>query len=245
MPQPVHAETQNGIATSGTTVTSASLGAGGADSGYLAFISTRSNVAVSSVSGLGRTWNLVRAQCAGRGQQRIECWHAVGAGSSGAVQATLASSIAAAVIIVQRYSDVDVANPVPTSVGINTNGVSGGCSGGTDNSSATGSLTTAHNNSQVVAGINTRNSPLTDTGGWTTETGAGDVQANSGGNGTIESVEHKLQASAGAVTIGGSGNTGTVDWCIVAVELKAAPAGGIIEAEAMTGGMTDMQGGLV
>lgn len=222
-----HAETQNGTATSSSTVASASLGAGGADSGYLARVAIRSNVAVSSVAGGGLTWTLVKAQCSARAQTRVEVWKATGAGTAGAVTATLASSANAATIIVSRYTGVDQTTPVPTSVGYNTLGLNGACSGGSDNANLTGSITTANNNSFVDVAANSRtDTTYADTATWTTPANGADVTVGAGGDVTTLSAEYKLIAAAGATTFGGSGNVSSVDWCAVAVEIKEAAAAG-------------------
>lgn len=225
MAGPVHAETQNGTATSSSTVASASMGAGSADSVYLARVAIRSNVAVSSVAGGGLTWTLVKAQCAARAQTRVEVWKATGSGTAGAVTATLASSANAAVIVVSRYTNADVADPTPTSIGYNTLGANGACSGGTDNTNATGSITTANANSIVDVAANSRSdTTYADTSGYTTPTNGADVTVGAGGDVTTLSAEYKLVASPGATTFGASGNVSSVDWCMVATEIKEAPA---------------------
>jgi len=70
---------------------------------YLASISTKPDVAVSSVSGLGLNWTKVAAQCGGRGLSRTEVWKAIGTPSAnGKVTATLSAIPAASVISVAR-----------------------------------------------------------------------------------------------------------------------------------------------
>lgn len=227
-----HAETQTGIATSGTSVATASLGAGSSDSLYVAFIATRSTLDVGSLSGLGLTWTQLDEQCGARGQARLECWYAYGAGTSGVVTATCASTITSAIISVSRYTGVDSTGSIPSNVSYNTLGLDGACSGGTDNDDATGGITTIFNNAYVVAGFGTRNTTLTDTGGWTTR--AGDVTANSGGNLIRMSVEDKSQGSPALVTGGGSNNlSGAADWGLILVELKEAAAAATVVPNAL------------
>jgi hypothetical protein len=89
---PVHQETRTGGSTASTTVaTSSRLKAVRGDL-YLAAISTKPNVPVTFVTGLGLAWTLVEVQCAGREQTRVEVWRAQGTPTaSGTVKAKLAS----------------------------------------------------------------------------------------------------------------------------------------------------------
>jgi len=233
-----HAETQTGTAGAGaTSVATASLGAGGSDSLYVCFVATRSNVDVTSVTGIGLTWTVQDEQCAARAQQRIECWTAYGAGSSGAVTASFASCNGS-VISVGRYTGVDSTTPVPTIASYNTLGADGACSGGTDNDDATGSITTANGNNLVVAGFDTRNRTMTDTSGWNVR--AADIAGGTGGDLTTMSVEDRIFALPGATTMGGANNlSGTADWCLIGAEAKeavAAPSGPPANSLMMTGG---------
>lgn len=218
------AEAQTGTQTGGgTSVVSASLGAGGADSLYICYVATRSNVDVSGVTGLGLTWTPYGEQCAARAQQRIEQFYAYGAGSAGAVTAAHAACNAS-VIAVLRYTGVDSGTPVDEKAGWNTLGNGGACTGGTDNADCKGTLTTSHNNTWIVAGFNTRNRAMTNTGGnWTTR--VNDVSAGSGGDITALSVEDRVAATAGLYDLGAAGNlSGTADWCIESVEIHEAAA---------------------
>lgn len=218
------AESQTGTqAAGGTSTVSASLGAGGSDSLYIAYVATRSNVDVTAMSGLGLTWNVYEEQCGARAQQRIEMWYAYGAGSSGAVTATH-GACNASVIAVLRYTGVDSGTPVDEKITYNTLGTSGACSGGTDNSDCKGSLTIFDTNSWIVVGFNSRNRTMTNTGGdWTTR--VDDVAAGSGGDITTLSVEDRATTTAATYDFGGSASlSGVADWCAAAVEIHPAAA---------------------
>ncbi len=217
-----HAETQTGSqAAGGTSTVSASLGAGGSDSLYVAFVATRSNVNVTGVTGLGLTWTSYGEQCGARAQQRIELWYAYGAGSAGTVTAAHAACNAS-VIAVLRYTGVDSGTPVDEKAGWNTLGVGGACSGGTDNSDCKGTLTTSHDDTWIIAGFDTRNRTMAPTGGdWTTR--VNDVAAGSGGDITTLSVEDRVAATSALYDIGSIANLGgTADWCFVCVEAHEA-----------------------
>src|SRR5687767_10805656 len=104
----VYEGTNSGGSTSSATVSTASAVPAAAGQLYLAAVAIKSgSIAVRSVTGLGLTWTLLRAQCAGRGQTRVEVWQGSGAPAAGAVTASLGSTATNAVIAVSRYSGVD------------------------------------------------------------------------------------------------------------------------------------------
>lgn len=230
------AEAQTGTQTGGgTSVVSASLGAGGADSLYIAYICTRSNVDVTGVTGLGLTWNSYGEQCGARAQGRIEQWYAYGAGTAGAVTAAHAACNTS-VIGVCRYTGVDSGTPVDEKYGWNTLGNGGACTGGTDNDDCTGTFTVSHNDVLVVAGFNTRNRAMSATSGWNVR--IDDVGAGSGGDIQALTVEDKAVASSGDITMGAANNlSGTADWCLYGIEVHtaAAAAGAVPNALMMMG----------
>lgn len=191
---------------------------------YLAHIVTGKaaggSPAVSSVAGLGLTWALVAAQCAGQNTRRLEVWYAIGSPTSdGAVTATLASAPDVAYISVQRWSGAVTAAPIGASSKYNTNGVNGACSGGADNDDATGAITTTADNSAVVVGVAFDvDESLAATSGWT-ELNRSQTSSEIIGLGT----EYKRVATAGAVTVGAANNLeSTTDWALVAVEILGA-----------------------
>jgi hypothetical protein len=124
---------------------------------YLAAISTKPNVAVSSVSGLGLNWTMAAAQCGGRGLSRTEVWKAIGTPSgNGKVTATLSAVPAASVISVSRYSGTDLGNPIGTPILLNTRGTNGACSGGSDTFYFTTNATTTVPNATIYAAVSIR-----------------------------------------------------------------------------------------
>lgn len=217
------AEAQTGTQTGGgTSVVSASLGAGGSDSLYIAYVCTRSNVDVTSVTGLGLTWNLVKEQCGARAQGRIEQYYAYGAGTAGAVTANHAACNTS-IIGVLRYTGVDSGLNVDGKAAWNSLGENGACSGGTDNDDATGTIVTNNSNAVVIAGFNTRNRAMSATSGWNVR--IDDVGAGTGGDIQALTVEDKEIASPSTVTCGAANNlSGTADWCLAAVEANPAAA---------------------
>jgi hypothetical protein len=225
-PAPTHQQTVAGGSTNSSTVTSPSVGAGTSDTLYLASISTKPNVAVSSVSGLGLSWTLVKAQCAGRSQTRIEVWKAQGAGTSGAVAATLASAPANAVIEVSRYSGAAGTGAV---VSANTNGTNGMCTGGTDDSDYQVNMITSSCNSLVFGGASMRHRTHTPGGGYTERA---EFMQGSSGNAASLAVTDKLVPTSSSVSVEGS-FSGSVDWAVIGIEIVAG--GG---ATATPGGLT-------
>ncbi len=184
---------------------------------YLAAISTKPKFNVTSVAGLGLTWTLVRAQCAGRNQIGIEVWMAQGNPSgNGAVSATLSGVPKNAVIVVNRYSGADAANPIGALVSGNSNGTNGSCSGGVDGSSYSLNLTTGVSDAVVYGAVAMRERTHTPGAGYTER--AEIVQGGSG-SGAGLAVEDKTVASASTVTVDGSFNS-TVDWAAVGLEIK-------------------------
>jgi hypothetical protein len=176
--------------------------------------------AVSSVAGLGLTWSLVKAQCSGQNEHRVEAWKAIGAPSAdGAVAVTLAAAADSAYMVVERWAGVKVSAPVGAISGYNTNGSGGACSGGADNADATGSITTTAGGSVVSAAFVT-DEDFSHTAGWTSRV----TNATTGLATVKASLEDKAVAVAGATTVGGAGNLiGVDDWALVAVEIVAAP----------------------
>src|SRR5262245_33993207 len=150
--------TMGGAASSATVSTSAVVPAA-AGQLYLAAITTKSGtVAVRSVSGLGLSWSLVKAQCAGRAQTRVELWRAIGTpAAAGTVTASLSASATNAAIAVSRYSGVDTATPLGVAVSANTAGVAGACSGGIDSASYSVSLTTSAPGAVMYGAVAMRN----------------------------------------------------------------------------------------
>lgn len=188
---------------------------------YVAHVSaTRGvgSITVSSVTGLGLTWTLIKEQCNGVGvsQDVMSVWYAIGAATTGAVTATLSATSQEVQIYVTRWSGVDTTDPIAAAVGYNTNGLSGACSGGVASDDAQGSITVEGINSVVVlASVQDDMTAFTMTSGWTTET------AYSGQS--VQSIIIEYIAPAqGALALGSANNLSTTDqWALVAIEIRA------------------------
>jgi len=220
--QIVHEETRTGGSTSSATVsTSSSLTAVGGNL-YLAAISTKNRVSVNSVSGLGLTWTLVKAQCAGRNQTGVEVWMAQGTPSSNAVvTATLASAPSSAVIAVTRYSGVDANDPVGNFISGNTLGLNGACSGGTDNTSYSFNLTTTISGAFAYGAAAMRSKTHTPGAGYTER---GEILQGSGGSVASVAVMDKVVNPAASIAVNGTFSA-SVDWAMVGVEIRPQVSG--------------------
>ncbi len=184
---------------------------------YLAAISSKPNIAVTNVSGLGLTWTLVKAQCAGRSQARIEVWRAQGTPSGDeAVRATFASTVTNAVIVVSRYSGVDAVNPTGSVVSGNTIGVSDACSGGADNGSYTFNLTTTTNGSLLYGAATMREKIHSPGAGYAERV---ELLQGGGGSGASCAVSDKSVASPSSTILNGT-FSGPVDWAVIGLEIR-------------------------
>lgn len=216
----VHQQTVTGNSVNSASVSSASIAAQAGDV-YLASISTRNNVAVSGVSGLGLSWRLAGAQCAGRAQTRTEVWVGTGSPSgSGAVTASFGGAPPAAVIAVSRYSGVEGANPIGGVAVQSTAGTA--CSGGTDSASYSTSLATTVSGSVVYGGVSLRLRSHSPGSGYTE---LAQTYGGSGGEAAGLAVQHRTVSSPSTVAFNGT-LSGTSDWAVVAVELRPSGSGG-------------------
>lgn len=190
---------------------------------YLASISTKKNTAVTSVNGLGLTWKLAKAQCAGRAQTRTEVWYAVGSPvSNGSVVANFGTAPEEAVISVSRYSGVDLQNPIGNIVGRNSNGLNGSCSGGSDVSSYSANLTTTTNGSFIFSSVGIRQLSHTSGNGYTERD---EVKSSNGGaTAGVATQDKKVGLTTALVNGTFSAN---VDYSLVAIELKP----GVVSSE--------------
>ena len=223
--QIVHQEAETGTATASPTsvATSANL-TSVADHLYLAAVSLRhtggSGDTVTSVTGLGLTWTLVNAQCAGRDTTRIEIWKAQGSPTGdGTVTANLSGSLSA-VIAVSRYSGVDTTTPTGNTDSANSNGVGGACTGGTD--SASWSFTTLDTlaNSVVFAAVAHRNRTNTPGTGYTERA---ELRTGTDGNAAGAATADQLfAASTTDLTVDGTLSS-SQDWGAAAVEILDSP----------------------
>jgi hypothetical protein len=215
--QVVHQETKTGGASSSVSVTTSANLTGVSGQLYLAAITTRPKVQVNSIKGLDLNWKLVKAQCAGRNNIRVELWMAQGAAAdSGKVTATLAAAATNAVIAVTRYSGVAVANPLGNVISGNTKGMNGTCTGGWDNSSYSFNFNTTANGAVVYGVIGLRN--RTHMPGINYVERA-EIKQGSTSNVATLAVEDRIVPVTGTLTVNGT-FSGDTDWVVVAVEIK-------------------------
>lgn len=222
-----HEQTVTGIAASGVSLptavsTSTSLTAA-TNHLYLAAVSTKKNVGNTetavSVTGLGLTWTMVKSQCSGRDNTRVEIWKALGTPSGdGIVTADLANSqIKEAVIAVSRYSGINTTTPVGNTVGLNTNGVDAACTGGTDSTQYSTSLTTTADGAVAYGVVNARQRSSTPMSGYTER--ADINSSSSGGDAAGAGVADQVITSASTVSIGGTISSAVTDYSFIALEI--------------------------
>ncbi len=236
----VHQETMTGGSTGLTSVTSASL-IGVSGHLYLAAISNRSNKIVTSVSGLGLAWTLVKAQCSTRGRLGLEVWKAQGTPSgNGVVTATFSATPDNAAIAVSRYSGVSAVNPVGNLISGNLNGVNGTCSGGSESNAYSFNLSTTANGAMVYGAISMRQETHTPGAGYIERV---DLMQGSGSNAAAVAVEDKNFISPGTTVVNGSFSN-SVYWAVIALELKpqsgAGPAQYTLTANASGSGSVSL-----
>jgi hypothetical protein len=185
---------------------------------YLAAISFKPNVAVTSVSGLGLTWSPVRAQCAGRGQTGVAVWQARGEPTGeGVVTATFSAPPQSSVLAVSRYGGVSSVDP-RRGVSANTRGVAGGCTDGSDSDGYALTLGTATSNSVLYVAAAARNRDHLPGAGFVERAG---LFHGSVGNVAGVSIADARAGAPAAVRIEGR-FSGTVDWAVVALEIPLA-----------------------
>jgi hypothetical protein len=207
----------SGVAAATSLVETTTVSAG-PDAVYLASVASRSNVTVSSVTGLGLTWRPLATSCAGRSQAHLALWVASGSPtSSGAVQARFTSTTKAAALVVHRYAGADVTSPVTTPVVANSNGVGGACSGGTDNASY--AVPTPHAATSGLAyGAVTMRSRRHEAGSGFVE--RAEVTGGSGGDAAgLATVDGPLAASSPTTVTGTF--SGTVDWAAITTTVRS------------------------
>lgn len=182
---------------------------------YLASISTKKFRRVVSLSGLGLSWQPLVTQCGGRSQTGVEVWYATGTpGSAGPVTAILDADPTAAVIAVSRYSGADSIWPIGATLGSNSNGPNGACSGGSDGTAYDFDLTTTVPGSRIYAAAALRKRSH--------EPGAGYLEqlefTSSNSDRAGVAVQDRQVAVVGTTTVNGSFSR-SVDWAVAAVEL--------------------------
>lgn len=195
------------------SVSTATLNAG-VNLMYIASISTKPNIPVSSVSGLGLTWNRVTAQCGGRGLSRTETWWAYGSTvSSGMVTANFANSsnLESAVITATTYSGAiaSVTNATSrNSIGIGDST----CTGGQAKSTYSLPITANITGSLVFSTVSIRTRRHTALNGFT-EISEVHSPTNSSDMSGIATME-KIVTSPGVINAEGKINS-NVDYAVV------------------------------
>lgn len=217
-----HQQTVTGTATgSSSSVTSASI-TGASNQLYIAAIASKAHRTVSTVSGLGLTWTQVDVQCAARNATGMTVYYAVGNGTTGTVTANFSSVPIEAAITVSRYSGINLSNPIGNSISANTLGTNGGCSGGTDSTGITTTLTTGQANSMVYAAIAKRAQTTTPGASYTERA---DFNSGGGGDAAGITVQDRPTTTAGAYTADATASS-NVDWAVVALEINAGGSSG-------------------
>ena len=216
-PSPTMVETQTGSGTGVSTLqTAASLTAGAGDL-YIATIATKPNKGVTSVDGLGLTWQETIVQCGARSQTGVAIWVAQGAPTgSGNVNANLAGAANSAVLTVVRYTDVS-ATAIGNVSGSNTNGLSGACGGGTDANAWSQSLTIANAGATAFIAVANRHKTHTAEGFEVLSSDS----AGSGGNTAGLVIGEQIYDTTGEAALSGT-FAGTVDWAVAAIEIVPA-----------------------
>lgn len=217
-----HQQTRTGGASNSTMVSTSMDLTAAAGHLYLAAISTRSHVPVSSVNGLGLAWSPVESRCSGRGMTGVEVWMAQGIPTgSGPVSAVFYGAPVNAVIAVSRYAGVDPSNPLGIIVTANTNGVDGGCFGGVDANSYSVNFTAAAPQAVIYGAVARRGNSHTAGSGFTERA---DFVQGDGGERAGVAVQDGPSSFPAPVLLAGS-FSGAVDWAVIGIEIKpASPA---------------------
>jgi hypothetical protein len=213
------AQTHTGTAEGQASVSTATPVVASADELYVVSVSTKPARAVTDVSGLGLTWTRVVAQCAGRNQTGVELW--VGSGEAttdGTVTATL-DGTPNAVVAVSSYLGADLSDPLGAVASTNTTGDPGDCSSGVDGADYTIDVPTTASDSLVHTAVALRLRSHTPGPDSTEEV---EVVAGSGGSAAGVAVT-TTAATSPTTSISGS-LSGSSDWAVVAVAIRAAAA---------------------
>jgi len=217
----VYEESVTGGAENAAAVSTSGSPAAVAGDLYLASVATKPFRGATSVDGMGLAWSPVASRCAGRSQTGVEVWMARGTPSAGAVTATLEAAVTSAAIAVSRYSGADAASPVGAVATANTNGADGACDGGVDGPSYSFPLDVSADGAFEFAAVAMRNRSHTPGAGYVERALA--TAGSSGGMAAVSVVDREVAAAA-TVAVEGT-FSGTVDWAVVALEIRpGAPA---------------------
>jgi hypothetical protein len=188
---------------------------------YLAVVTSKKFKPVSSVSGMGLTWQLVLEQCSGRNNTGISVWLGTGIPSiSEPITALLSGEPNSALLTVSRYSGVDIGDAIGSVNSANTNGIGGSCSNGTDSDQYSLTISNLSGGSLVVSAVSIRNKQH-DPGIGFTEQFEGSF--GSGGDVSGMAVQEMSISSGGNALVSGQISR-EVDWAVVALELRAGTA---------------------
>ncbi|GEM_PF-1795147 len=222
--QIIHEETKFGTSGFEPSVTTSASLTGANGSLYLAAITSKPKLGVTSVSGLGLNWKPVKAQCSGRNSTNVQVWMAQGTPTVASSQVTAAFSDSAknAIIIVSRYSGVHATFPLGSVISGNTTGSNGACAGGVDNLSYLFNLTTGSNSAYVYGAVVMRSKTNTPGPGFIERA---ELIKGTGGDVVSMAVQDKGVPVATSATIDGFFNS-VVDWSLVALEIRPANATG-------------------
>ena len=184
---------------------------------YLAAVSSRDFAEPTSVSGLGMAWTRVRNQCGARNRAGAVLYMAQGVPSgNGSVTATFASLRESAALVVNRYSGAATLSPIAAVVSGNTLGVSGSCSGGTDNNAYSLPITTSVPGALVFGAASMRNASHTPGSGFVERN---ERKSGSSGNGTSSIAVMDGTPPTGPTTVSGTFSQ-VVDWAVILVEIR-------------------------
>jgi hypothetical protein len=186
---------------------------------YLAAISTKPNIPLGNVDGLGLVWTKGAAQCSGKSAARTEIWWAYGLPtSSGKVSATFTNTtnLKSAVIAVTAYSGaaLPLANiSSKNSIGVNTLS----CTGGTDQKIYTNSFFNSASGSMIFGAVSLRQYSHSPDSGITEIGEVHSSVSNNGDNSGIAVVEKYAQAKS-IQTISGAFSQ-TNDYAYIGLEI--------------------------
>lgn len=202
-------------ANSATVATSGALTAADGQV-YLAAVSTKPYRTVYSVSGLGLTWSPIGDQCSARGQTGVAVWAAHGFPTGDApVVVDLEQAATSSAVAVSRYSGVDLLAPIGSARSVNTNGVDGACTGGTDSARYAFQLATPPG-SLAYAAASMRTKTHTPGVGFTERV---ELVQGSGGSAASLAVEDATSLKVRRRSVEGRFSA-VVDWAVVAVVLR-------------------------
>lgn len=222
-----HQATQTGSSVSSATVSVTSNGTGTNQLYVVAvaiYSASGSPRTVSSISGGSLTWNHQKTQCAGRlGNPSIELWTAYGSpGSTFTATITLSAAPERASATVSQYSGADSTTPITGTAGSNTNGLNGACSGGTDNSSASLSLTSSIDGSVHFVATHPRHRTITTADADYTQRAS--VSNVSGGSSANLYIHDRTMSTAGTDSADHTLNN-TADWDMVGTVIQPGSGG--------------------